>query len=430
GDMMRIFAFNPDGTKKWDFYTSGTVYDRAPVISNDGIIYIGTYGGRLFALNPNGTEKWVLLNCGISTTVALSTDGTIYFGGHKSSSKSERKLIAVNPDGTIKWEFQTRGYMKLGSSPVVGQDGTIYIGTGESSYKLYAVNPDGTEKWSFDAGTYNSIYCTPAVGDDGTIYVGSENKFYAISKYGSKKWEKSFSYIGVYTSPAIDRDGTIYITANNKKLYALNTNGTEKWSYTLGDVGSSPIIGADGIIYVGSSDKSIYAIQPNGNLSWKYETDGKIVSSPTISKDGILYVGSQNWDYLYAIYTTSLGIKSCQWPKIHHDIQNSGRWSDLPPSSLISPSTGTIPLEYELYSNYPNPFNPYTNISFALPKITNVRISIFDINGKIVETILNSKMQAGYHTFAWNASNLPSGTYFISFRTRDFIKAQKCVLLK
>jgi outer membrane protein assembly factor BamB len=66
------------------------------------------------------------------------------------------------------------------SSPAIGSDGTIYVGSCDN--KLYAIKPDGTLKWSFPTGYW--VFSSPAIGSDGTIYVGSyDGKLYAI--YGS-----------------------------------------------------------------------------------------------------------------------------------------------------------------------------------------------------------------------------------------------------
>jgi outer membrane protein assembly factor BamB len=63
--------------------------------------------------------------------------------------------------------------------------------------------------------------------------------------------------------PTIGADGTIYVGSLDNKLYAINPDGSLKWSYTTGhDVRSSPAIGADGTVYVGSDDKKLYAFGP------------------------------------------------------------------------------------------------------------------------------------------------------------------------
>ena len=69
--------------------------------------------------------------------------------------------------GDVIWEFQTGEI--LSSSPAIGADGTVYIGSYDDN--LYAINPDGTKKWAFDIG--DDVDSSPAIGSDGTIYVGS-----------------------------------------------------------------------------------------------------------------------------------------------------------------------------------------------------------------------------------------------------------------
>ena len=77
------------------------------------------------------------------------------------------------------WSFTTGDVVE--SSPAVGDDGTVYVGSWDS--KLYAVTPEGQLKWSFATG--DQVYSSPAVGDDGTVYVGSfDHKLYAVTPEG------------------------------------------------------------------------------------------------------------------------------------------------------------------------------------------------------------------------------------------------------
>ena len=85
--------------------------------------------------------------------------------------------------GDVIWEFETGDV--VGSSPAIGSDGTIYVGSWDNN--LYAINPDGSKKWAFE--TSGNVYSSPAIGSDGTIYVGSDdNNLHAINPDGSKKW--------------------------------------------------------------------------------------------------------------------------------------------------------------------------------------------------------------------------------------------------
>jgi uncharacterized repeat protein (TIGR01451 family) len=180
------------------------------------------------------------------------------------------------------------------SGPVIGSDGTIYIGCKDG--KFYAVNPDGTLKWTYSTG--GTIASTAAIGTDGTIYIGSADyNLYALIDNGTsaiKKWNYTTNGIIGYSSPTIGADGTIYIGSYDCNLYAINPNGTLKWNYTASDrILCSAAIGADGTIYIGSNDRNIYAFNPNGTPKWIYNTTA-IVSSISIGQNGTLYVGTSN----------------------------------------------------------------------------------------------------------------------------------------
>jgi outer membrane protein assembly factor BamB len=171
--------------------------------------------------------------------------------------------------------------------------------TGFSPYDTSGNN--GQLKWSFSADW--DMHSSPTIGPDGTIYVGSHDyKLYAINPDGTEKWTFVTGYIIHWSSPAISSDGTIYIGSRDNKLYAINPDGTEKWSYTTGEqiFSSSPAIGSDGTIYIGSDDDNLYAIDPNGSKKWNFITGSDVRSSPAISSDGTIYIGSYDHK-LYAI---------------------------------------------------------------------------------------------------------------------------------
>ena len=162
------------------------------------------------------------------------------------------------------------------------------------------------KKWAFKIGDW--VSSSPTIGTDGTIYVGSrDDNLYAINPNGSKKWAFKTAN-GVYSSPAIGSDGTIYVGSYDNNLYAINPNGSKKWAFKTGDnVYSSPAIGNDGTIYVGSRDNNLYAINPEGYKKWAFRTGDNVYSSPAIGNDGTIYVGSWD-DYLYAISDFEINI--------------------------------------------------------------------------------------------------------------------------
>jgi outer membrane protein assembly factor BamB len=235
-----------------------------------------------------GTIKWAITAGNmIYSSPAIGADGTVYVG------TLDNKLYAITQNGALRWSYTT-GMMIFYSSPAIGADGTIYVGSYNG--KLYAINSDGSLKWSYTTG--NPIDSSPAIGADGTIYVGGD-KLYAINSDGTLKWSYTGGGSEFYYSPAIGADGTIYVGGD--KLYAINSDGTLKWSYATGGATfSSPAIGADGTIYVGSYDHKLYAVNSNGTLKWVYTTGNVIDSSPAIGAEETIYVGS-NDQKLYAI---------------------------------------------------------------------------------------------------------------------------------
>ena len=88
------------------------------------------------------------------------------------------------------------------------------------------------------------------------------------------------------------------------------------------------------------------------------------------------------------------------------------------------------PLDFDLLQNYPNPFNPLTTISYHLPKSSFVKLSIYDISGKLIETLVNEQKNAGYYSVKWNAENVSSGVYLYKIDAADFSSVKKCLLVK
>ena len=91
---------------------------------------------------------------------------------------------------------------------------------------------------------------------------------------------------------------------------------------------SSPAIASDGTIYVGSWDNKLYALNPDGTLKWSYATGNWVYSSPAIGADGTLYVGS--WDNkLYAISGDTPLATDAPWPKFRGNARNTGRSGEV-----------------------------------------------------------------------------------------------------
>ncbi|MCL4278747.1 MAG: T9SS type A sorting domain-containing protein, partial [Ignavibacteriaceae bacterium] len=88
------------------------------------------------------------------------------------------------------------------------------------------------------------------------------------------------------------------------------------------------------------------------------------------------------------------------------------------------------PLKFDLNQNYPNPFNPVTIIKYDIVKVQDVKVTIYDILGREVKTLVNEQQQPGSYTIKWDASNVSSGVYFYQLKSKDYINTKKMILLK
>jgi len=89
-----------------------------------------------------------------------------------------------------------------------------------------------------------------------------------------------------------------------------------------------------------------------------------------------------------------------------------------------------LPMEYSLSQNFLNPFNPTTEIGYALPRDAQVRLEIYNLLGQKVATLVEGKQKAGYKVARWDAGSFSSGIYFYRLRAGDFVQARKMVLLR
>ena len=212
------------------------------------------------------------------------------------------------------------------SCPAIGDDGTIYCGTGMylgppyNEWRpgtFYAFSPDGVLKWSKYMG--NALF-SPVIGGDGTIYIQDHrNNVYALTPAGALKWtyndyDFEFHRDMGQRNPAIGADGTVYIGMDG--LYAVNPlTGKRIWhvahaQYPTRECIASPVIGKDGIIYVVIGEDQLYAINPNGSRRWvfhfAYEWEMSF-ASPAIGQNGVIYLGVEGslnrtpYSHIYAI---------------------------------------------------------------------------------------------------------------------------------
>jgi len=107
------------------------------------------------------------------------------------------------------------------------------------------------------------------------------------------------------------------------------------------------------------------------------------------------------------------------------------RMEDFTPSSHVDAPEAGVARDFKLMPLYPNPFNPGTNISFSLPShVRNLKLSVFDVTGRLVTILYDAPAGPGEYTTNWNAGGLASGTYFVTLNAGNRTLVREAILVK
>ena len=103
-------------------------------------------------------------------------------------------------------------------------------------------------------------------------------------------------------------------------------------------------------------------------------------------------------------------------------------WNGPVPTAVHT--AGVVPQEYALLQNYPNPFNPTTTIEFSLPRQARVTLTVFNVLGEEVASLINETMEAGEKSVQFDAAGLPSGVYLYRLQAEGFVQARSMMLIR
>ncbi len=163
-----------------------------------------------------------------------------------------------------------------------------------------------------------------------------------------------------------------------------------------------------------------------GVLARLYFTAAANAPETTIVIDSTSYQGSQS---TYVVLTAADG--GTQFTPMFR----SGSVALKIGTGVDDGRTGSLPKVFSLDQNYPNPFNPTTQIQFGLPKASQVRIDIYNVLGAQVRTLVNQRMEAGFHRLTFDGRSadgrtLATGIYFYRLSTPEFVQSKKMLLMK
>ncbi len=219
-------------------------------------------------------------------------------------------------------------------------------------------------------------------------------------------------------------------TKNDRAVYHYSTDGGALWNIDFGlGLGSMPVdytsCSSDTSTANGKDFISSFVDLNGDSVTVRHGELGNL-GTPMYKKNGVASTGTLA--PVSAIYSEG-NIKYAAFA--YAGLGPAGVYYNM--ESLvtgITPVSNEVPNAFNLEQNFPNPFNPVTNIKFAVAKNGLVTLKVYDISGREVAQLVNMELNAGTYNFDFNASHLSSGIYFYRLTTNNYTDTKKMVLVK
>lgn len=483
-DILTV-KYNSSGVEQWvrryDGPAGGTDIAWAIALDNfDNIIVAGEsqdIGNNndyiVIKYNSQGVQQWLQRYNGtgnrndIAFSVALDNNDNIYVTGGSETpiftDDEDYVTIKYNSSGVMQWlhryhatpgNFGDRAYcIAVDAFSNVYVTGFVFGSGPYSDYGTLKYNSAGVLQWA-------RIYTSPAGQDEayslavdgsGNVYVtganrvtGTSNDDYLTVKYdssGAERWAQRYNGPGnsldIARDIVLDGAGNVYVTGESRSgsgfssvdyaTIKYNSAGVQQWVQRYNgpanqrDEAYSIALDIFNNVYVtgrsqGSGlnyyDYATVKYNSAGVQQWaqRYHENGTDrASCVVVDTSGNVYVTGDSWGYgTNADYTTI-------------------KYSQL---MGIQPVSNEIPAAFKLEQNYPNPFNPSTKIKFSIPKKSYVQIKVFDVLGRLKETLVNQELNPAVYEAEIDASNYSSGVYFYQILAGEFTQTKRMILIK
>ena len=429
---------------------------------NNEIVF-GSYDGKLYILSTNGNQELAYLQSGfIIGAPALGdldgdTDLEIVFTTQNGTSG---KLYAIHHTGEDMDGFPVDLDEKMVVGAALGDlegDGFLDIVVTTYEDNIYAINSDGSIKSGFPY-VASHRFRSPATlvdldGDnDLEIVAGNDDgNLYILHHDGTvmTTYDVGDDIRGGISVADINDDGSneLLFVGYDDKIHIWNPTTESEldgWPYDMGtNALSCPVtadLDNDGDLEIVTAMKSgtIYIFHHDGSIfnNFPYTVAGNIETTPAIGKL------DTDDDYEIVFGTTSglvvIDIKSesgerNSWKLHRGNMMRTGLYNTTLTST--NPKDQIVPAKFSVSQNYPNPFNPTTKIEIQLAETNNLIVSIFDVTGRLINTLVNNKLEAGLYSVEWNGKDqngrlIPTGVYIVKVVSGKNNHNQKIAFVK
>jgi len=447
GYRSRIYLNDGDGTftrlsntifaDSASFVRSGAWADY----NNDGFmdILVGRDGrNRLFENNGN-TNNWVEMDL-VGVQSNRSAIGAIIRLDATINGQSVSLMRDVSGQTGFGGQSSLRVHFGLGDATTVESVNIHWPGSGNTSVSN---NLSVNQVYTFTEGQ-NPNNPPVATNDEESTNEDTPVKIYVLSNDTDTDGDElvvSDITQGSHGSVVINIDSTVTYTPDE------DYSGEDQFSYTVNDGNGGTDVGTVNVtvdpvndapviinlpeletIEVGKNvqvDMSEYESDidsPVESLVWSFEVSDPAISYSFDSLDDTLTITAGNTPGDYELYCTLTDNQTAS------DVDTIT--IRVTPVSAIENLFGGIPQKFEMFQNFPNPFNPVTKIYFGLAQNSTVSFEVFDLSGKKVYTSVREYLPVGYHFFTFNSSGFASGVYLYRVQAGPFQDIKKMILLK
>ena len=396
-----ILFFSDQLRSQWINCISGSnVYSLA---SNGSNIFSGVYG---VMRSTNGGMNWSQVNSGLGNTsvMALTISGTTLFAG-TLSGQSHCGVFRSTNNGE-NWTSLYTAFFNHYVTAMASNANTIFAGITGGSFTGLIRSTDNGDNWVVSNSGLTSTHVYTLAYNGSNIFAGIGG----ISGGIFRSTNNGANWINVNNglSPDIDVFSFAFI---GSRMYAgslngifLSTNNGNSWN-SVSALYTFSLAVSGTTIFAGSGGSGIYR-STNYGENWTSINSGS--------------TGSYNINCLFA-----------HGSNLYAGTHLHGVWRRALSEIISIENISTeVPEEFKLKQNYPNPFNPFTNIEFSIPKLSNIKIAVYNMQGKEVAALLNERLSAGSYRVDFDETNLSSGIYFYRMETEEFIQTKTMVLIK